>query len=110
MRWLNSPGRSFSFLTIPTFLTRIATRVVEIEEGQARNYFGDYEYYLWKKAQEFESIKETSEELEAAAQATSSGPTRAMVAAGAAKRTRRRAARFDQNSGTIGKASVSSGS
>ena len=31
--------------------------------GKARSFSGDYEYYLWKKAQEFESIKESSDEL-----------------------------------------------
>jgi len=41
----------------PVFLTRVATRVVEIESGQARDYHGDYEYYLWKKVQELEPIK-----------------------------------------------------
>ncbi len=59
------PGTIIFISHDPTFLTRIATRVVEIEDGQAKNYFGDYEYYLWKKAQELESIKETREELEA---------------------------------------------
>jgi ATP-binding cassette, subfamily F, member 3 len=73
------PGTIVFISHDPTFLARIATRVVEIEEGQARNYIGDYEYYLWKKAQEFESIKETSEELVGAAQPDSSGPTRAMT-------------------------------
>jgi ATP-binding cassette subfamily F protein 3 len=58
------PGTIIFISHDPTFLTRIATRVVEIEDGQAKNYFGDYEYYLWKKAQELESIKETREELE----------------------------------------------
>ncbi len=58
------PGTIIFISHDPTFLTRIATRVVEIEGGQAKNYFGDYEYYLWKKAQELESIKETREELE----------------------------------------------
>jgi ATP-binding cassette subfamily F protein 3 len=73
------PGTIIFISHDPTFLTRIATRVVEIEEGQARNFIGDYEYYLWKKAQEFESIKETSEELDGAPQPPSSGPTRAMA-------------------------------
>jgi ATP-binding cassette subfamily F protein 3 len=73
------PGTIVFISHDPTFLARIATRVVEIEEGQARNYIGDYEYYLWKKAQEFESIKETSEELVGTAQPDSSGPTRAMT-------------------------------
>jgi ATP-binding cassette subfamily F protein 3 len=36
---------------------------VEIEDGKARDYHGDYEYYLWKRAQELESIKERSEDL-----------------------------------------------
>jgi ATP-binding cassette, subfamily F, member 3 len=72
------PGSIIFISHDPTFLTRIATRVVEIENGQARNFFGDYEYYLWKKAQEFESIKETSEELEGKGASKSSGPTRAM--------------------------------
>ncbi|MGA6826834.1 ATP-binding cassette domain-containing protein [Nitrospira sp. NS4] len=63
----------------PTFLSRIATRVVEIEDGRARDFMGDYEYYLWKKAQELESIKETQEELNGKAQAKGSGPTKAMV-------------------------------
>lgn len=63
----------------PTFLSRIATRVVEIEDGRARDFMGDYEYYLWKKAQELDSIKETQEELNGKAQAKGSGPTKAMV-------------------------------
>ena len=60
-------------------VARIATRVVEIEEGRARNFIGDYEYYLWKKAQEFESIKESREELEEKTPGKSAGPTRAMA-------------------------------
>ncbi|HBH79268.1 MAG TPA: hypothetical protein DDY39_05520, partial [Nitrospira sp.] len=73
------PGTIIFISHDPTFLARIATRVVEIEEGNARNFIGDYEYYLWKKAQEFDSIKETSEELAGGSAPTSSGPTRAMV-------------------------------
>lgn len=73
------PGTIVFISHDPTFLARIATRVVEIEDGRAHNFIGDYEYYLWKKAQEFESIKETSEELGGIAQAKSSGPTRAMA-------------------------------
>ncbi|WP_447974371.1 ABC-F family ATP-binding cassette domain-containing protein [Nitrospira sp. Kam-Ns4a] len=60
------PGTIVFISHDPTFLSRVATRVVEIEAGQARDYFGDYEYYLWKRAQELESIKETREELAAA--------------------------------------------
>ena len=33
---------------------RVATRVVEIDKGRARDYIGDYEYYLWKRAKELE--------------------------------------------------------
>jgi len=75
------PGTIIFISHDPTFLTRISTRIVEIEEGKARNFFGDYEYYLWKKAQEFESIKETSDELTGAKgnQGKSAGPTRAMA-------------------------------
>ncbi|WHZ24580.1 MAG: Bis-ABC ATPase YheS [Nitrospira sp.] len=73
------PGTIVFISHDPTFLARVATRVVEIEDGQAKNYFGDYEYFLWKKAQEFESIKETSEELGAAQSGKSAGPTKAMA-------------------------------
>ena len=57
------PGTIIFISHDPTFLTRVATRVVEIEDGKARDYFGDYEYYLWKRTQELESIKETTEDL-----------------------------------------------
>jgi ATP-binding cassette subfamily F protein 3 len=57
------PGTIVFISHDPTFLMRVSTRVVEIEEGKARDYYGDYEYYLWKRAQELESIKETSEDL-----------------------------------------------
>ncbi|HXV67494.1 MAG TPA: ABC-F family ATP-binding cassette domain-containing protein [Nitrospira sp.] len=73
------PGTIVFISHDPTFLSRVATRVVEIDNGQARNFSGDYEYYLWKKAQEFESIKETSEELAGTSQTKSTGPTRAMA-------------------------------
>ena len=72
------PGTIIFISHDPTFLTRISTRIVEIEDGKARNFFGDYEYYLWKKAQEFESIKENSEEL-GASQPKQAGPTKAMA-------------------------------
>ncbi len=71
------PGTIVFISHDPTFLTRIATRVVEIDSGRARNFSGDYEYYLWKKAQEFESIKETSEELTGSSHQNSTAPTRA---------------------------------
>jgi ATP-binding cassette subfamily F protein 3 len=51
----------------PVFLARVSTRIVEIENGQARDYLGDYEYYLWKKAQEVESIKGAPEPVPTAA-------------------------------------------
>jgi ATP-binding cassette subfamily F protein 3 len=35
---------------------RVSTRVVEIDEGQARDYIGDYEYYCWKRAKELEDL------------------------------------------------------
>jgi len=51
------PGTLVFISHDPVFLTRVSTRIVEIEDGQARDYLGDYEYYLWKKTQEVESIK-----------------------------------------------------
>jgi ATP-binding cassette subfamily F protein 3 len=68
------PGTLVFISHDPTFLTRIATRVVEIEDGKARDYLGDYEYYLWKRAQELESIKERSDELGQAARAKPAAP------------------------------------
>ena len=82
---IDFPGTIIFISHDPTFLTRIATRVVEIEDGNARNFFGDYEYYLWKKAQEFESIKESSEELGAKSREKAAGPTKAMAAQSATK-------------------------
>jgi ATP-binding cassette, subfamily F, member 3 len=76
---IDFPGTIIFISHDPTFLTRIATRVVEIEDGNARNFFGDYEYYLWKKAQEFESIKESSDELSVKPHDKSAGPTKAMA-------------------------------
>ncbi len=57
------PGSIVFISHDPTFLMRVSTRVVEIEDGKARDFHGDYEYYLWKRAQELESIKESSEDL-----------------------------------------------
>ncbi len=51
------PGTLIFISHDPTFLMRIATRVVEIDNGTARDYYGDYEYYLWKRAQEWEALK-----------------------------------------------------
>jgi len=58
------PGTLVFISHDPTFLTRIATRVVEIEDGNARDFLGDYEYYLWKRAQELDSIKGGPEDVE----------------------------------------------
>ncbi|MEW6543024.1 MAG: ABC-F family ATP-binding cassette domain-containing protein [Nitrospirota bacterium] len=74
------PGTIVFISHDPTFLARIATRVVEIEDGQARDYLGDYEYYLWKKAQEMEPIKEATDELGRGRQA----PPKAAKAGGGA--------------------------
>jgi ATP-binding cassette, subfamily F, member 3 len=82
---IDFPGTIIFISHDPTFLTRISTRVVEIDEGKARNFFGDYEYYLWKKAQEFESIKESSEELDGKHEGKSAGPTKAMASQSAPK-------------------------
>jgi ATP-binding cassette, subfamily F, member 3 len=60
------PGTIVFISHDPTFLNRVATRVVEIDNGQARNFFGDYEYYLWKRTQELESIKGNQEDVEPA--------------------------------------------
>jgi len=82
---IDFPGTIIFISHDPTFLTRIATRVVEIEDGSARNFFGDYEYYLWKKAQQFESIKESSDELGVKGESKTAGPTKAMAAQSAPK-------------------------
>lgn len=79
------PGTIIFISHDPTFLMRLSTRIVEIEDGKARNFFGDYEYYLWKKAQELESIKESSEELEGKQRGKQAGPTKAMAAQSAPK-------------------------
>ncbi len=55
----------------PTFLSRIATRVVEIDTGKATDYCGDYEYYLWKRSQELEALQKQDE-----TQASAKPPTR----------------------------------
>ncbi len=57
------PGTIVFISHDPTFLLRVSTRVVEIDDGKARNFHGDYEYYLWKRAQELESIRENSDDL-----------------------------------------------
>jgi ATP-binding cassette, subfamily F, member 3 len=61
---LDFPGTIVFISHDPVFLTRVATRVVEIEAGEADDYPGDYEYYLWKRAQELETAtdEEATEE------------------------------------------------
>ncbi len=51
---LQFPGTIVFISHDPTFLMRVSTRVVEIDEGKARDYIGDYEYYCWKRAKELE--------------------------------------------------------
>jgi ATP-binding cassette subfamily F protein 3 len=79
------PGTIVFISHDPTFLTRISTRVIEIEEGKARSFSGDYEYYLWKKTQEVESIKETSDELKGTDRGKTAAPTRATASQAQAK-------------------------
>lgn len=74
------PGTMVFISHDPTFLTRIATHVVEIEHGRAKPYFGDYEYYLWKRAQELESIREDTDELRGPQGKGHAAPTTAMAA------------------------------
>jgi ATP-binding cassette subfamily F protein 3 len=52
---LDFPGTIVFISHDPVFLTRMTTRVVEIEDGRALDYIGDYEYYLWKREQELEA-------------------------------------------------------
>jgi ATP-binding cassette subfamily F protein 3 len=42
----------------------MATRVVEIEAGQALDYLGDYAYYLWKQEQELQAQLQAAAEEE----------------------------------------------
>jgi ATP-binding cassette subfamily F protein 3 len=56
------PGTLIFISHDPTFLSRIANRVVEIDDGQAKDYLGDYEYYLWKRSKELEEF--TKDEAE----------------------------------------------
>jgi ATP-binding cassette subfamily F protein 3 len=55
---LDFPGTIIFISHDPVFLTRMATRVVEIEDGRALDYPGDYAYYLWKREQELEAETE----------------------------------------------------
>lgn len=51
---LQFPGTIVFISHDPMFLMRVSTRVVEIDEGKARDYIGDYEYYCWKRSKELE--------------------------------------------------------
>ena len=55
---LNFQGTIVFISHDPTFLNRIATRVVEIDDSTVTDYCGDYEYYLWKRSQELEALNE----------------------------------------------------
>lgn len=52
------PGTIVFISHDPTFLMRMATRVVHIEEGQPTSYPGGYEYYLWKRRDLIEALPE----------------------------------------------------
>jgi ATP-binding cassette, subfamily F, member 3 len=52
---LDFPGTIVFISHDPIFLARMATRVIEIEDGAPLDYPGDYAYYLWKRAQELEA-------------------------------------------------------
>ena len=61
---LDFPGTIIFISHDPVFLSRVASRVVEIEDGVALDYPGDYAYYLWKRAQELAAEVEDEEEHE----------------------------------------------
>jgi ATP-binding cassette, subfamily F, member 3 len=58
---LDFPGTLVFISHDPIFLARMATRVVEIEDGKVLDYIGDYEYYLWKQELEAEAAGEAKE-------------------------------------------------
>jgi len=55
------PGTIVFISHDPTFLSRVATRVVDIDEGVLTDYIGDYEYYLWKRSKELEELQKKEE-------------------------------------------------
>jgi ATP-binding cassette subfamily F protein 3 len=61
---LDFPGTIVFISHDPVFLTRMATRVVEIEDGKAVDYPGDYAYYLWKCEQEMDTATNGDAEQE----------------------------------------------
>lgn len=52
------------------FISRTATKIVEIRDGELRLYRGDFHYYLEKVAEEEEKVKLAAIEAEKAAKAT----------------------------------------
>ena len=58
------------------FINRIATKVVELSQGGAFEYLGDYDYYVEKK-QELEELAEMKAASEAANSATIASPAKA---------------------------------
>jgi ATP-binding cassette subfamily F protein 3 len=52
------------------FISRTATKVVEIRDGELRLYRGDFKYYLDKVAEEQEKAELAAIEAEKAAKAT----------------------------------------
>jgi len=59
------PGTIVFISHDPTFLSRVATRVVDIDEGVLTDYIGDYEYYLWKRSKELEELQKKEEAQQA---------------------------------------------
>ncbi|MFB3146035.1 MAG: ABC-F family ATP-binding cassette domain-containing protein, partial [Nitrospirales bacterium] len=59
------PGTIVFISHDPTFLSRVATRVVDIDEGVLTDYIGDYEYYLWKRSKELEELRKQEEAQQA---------------------------------------------
>lgn len=52
------------------FISQVATKIVEIRDGELRLYRGDYQYYLEKIAEEQEQAQEAKQAAEKAAKAT----------------------------------------
>jgi ATP-binding cassette subfamily F protein 3 len=61
---LDFPGTVVFISHDPIFLSRMATRVIEIDAGTALDYPGDYEYYLWKQAQALDAAKDDGDHVE----------------------------------------------
>lgn len=52
------------------FISQVATKIVEIRDGELRLYRGDYQYYLEKIAEEQEQARQAKQAAEKAAKAT----------------------------------------